>query len=174
MSISRKTKAWTLGIFAALYLGLPYALAPWAWRHYEHQSGLANRPMITTTRFGIPGDALNVGLEGDQADVICAMRAADWNPADRVTLRSSARIIGDVLAHDVILLRRQELAPFGVGMGYGIAVCVHRRLSRNVSIKPAARSATLLAPHSPFPRACYPAACPDDDLVMNRAFASAA
>jgi hypothetical protein len=29
--------------------------------------------MITTTRSGIPGDALNVGLEGDQADVICAM-----------------------------------------------------------------------------------------------------
>ena len=48
-----------------------YALAPWAWRHYEHQRGLADRPMITTTRSGIPGDALNVGLEGDQADVIC-------------------------------------------------------------------------------------------------------
>ena len=71
MSISRKTIAWTLGIVAALYLGLAYALAPWAWRHYEHQRGLADRPMITTTRSGIPGDALNVGLEGDQADVIC-------------------------------------------------------------------------------------------------------
>jgi hypothetical protein len=51
MSISRKTIAWTLGIVAALYLGLAYALAPWAWRHYEHQRGLADRPMITTTRF---------------------------------------------------------------------------------------------------------------------------
>ena len=58
MSISPKTIAWTLGIVAALYLGLAYALAPWAWRHYEHQRGLADRPMITTTRFGIPGDRL--------------------------------------------------------------------------------------------------------------------
>ena len=127
MSISRKTIAWTLGIVAALYLGLAYALAPWAWRHYEHQRGLADRPMITTTRFGIPGDALNVGLEGDQADVICAMLAAGWHPADPVTLRSSARIIGDVLAHRAYptapvsdLLydgRRQDLAfqkPSGV------------------------------------------------------------
>jgi len=98
MSISRKTIGWTLGIVAALYLGLAYALAPWAWRHYEHQRGLTDRPMFTTTRFGIPGDALNVGLEGDQADVICAMLAAGWHPADPVTLRSSTRIIGDVLA----------------------------------------------------------------------------
>jgi hypothetical protein len=37
--------------------------------------------MITTTRSGIPGDALNVGLEGDQADVICAMlRPATRSP----------------------------------------------------------------------------------------------
>ena len=37
--------------------------------------------MITTTRSGIPGDALNVGLEGDQADVICAMlRPAAHSP----------------------------------------------------------------------------------------------
>ncbi len=127
MSISRKTIAWTLGIVAALYLGLAYALAPWAWRHYEHQRGLADRPMITTTRFGIPGDALNVGLEGDQADVICAMLAAGWHPADPVTLRSSARIVGDVLARRAYptapvsdLLydgRRQDLAfqkPSGV------------------------------------------------------------
>ena len=128
MSISRKTIAvgrW--GSSRALYLGLAYALAPWAWRHYEHQRGLADRPMITTTRLGIPGDALNVGLEGDQADVICAMRAAGWHPADPVTLRSSARIVGDVLARRAYptapvsdLLydgRRQDLAfqkPSGV------------------------------------------------------------
>ena len=127
MSISRKTIAWTLGIVAALYFGLAYALAPWAWRHYEHQRGLADRPMIATTRFGIPGDPLNVGLEGDQADVICAMRAAGWHPADPVTLRSSAWIVGDVLARraypnapvsDLLYdARRQDLAfqkPSGV------------------------------------------------------------
>ncbi len=56
------------GIVAALYLGLAYALAPWAWRHYEHQRGLADRPMITTTRFGIPGDAVGepAGRDGEE------------------------------------------------------------------------------------------------------------
>ena len=53
-----------VGIAAVLWLAVAYALAPWAWRHYEHQRGLADRPMITTTSLGIPGDALNVGLEG--------------------------------------------------------------------------------------------------------------
>src|SRR6202167_6586667 len=98
MSVSRKTIGLGVGIAAALCLAVAYALAPWAWRHDEHQRRLADRPMITTTVLGIPGDALNVGLEGEQADVICAMRAAGWNPADPVTLRSSARIVGDVLA----------------------------------------------------------------------------
>ena len=106
MSISRKTIGLGVGIAAALWLAVAYALAPWAWRHYEHQRGLADKPMITTTRLGIPGDALNVGLEGEQADVICAMRAAGWNPADPVTLRTSARIVGDVLAPAPIPLRR--------------------------------------------------------------------
>jgi len=127
MSVSRKTIGLGMGIAAALWLAVAYALAPWAWRHYEHQRGLADRPMITTTRLGIPGDALNVGLEGDEADVICAMRAAGWNAADPVTLRSSARIVGDVLARrayptapvsDLLYQgRRQDLAfqkPSGV------------------------------------------------------------
>jgi hypothetical protein len=127
MSVSRKTIGLGAGIAAALWLAVAYALAPWAWRHYEHQRGLADRPMITTTRLGIPGDALNVGLEGGQDDVICAMRAAGWNPADPVTLRSSARIVGDVLARrayptapvsDLLYQgRRQDLAfqkPSGV------------------------------------------------------------
>ena len=62
MSISRKTLGWALGTALAFWLVVAYALAPWAWRHYEHQRGLADRPMITTTKLGIPGDALNVGL----------------------------------------------------------------------------------------------------------------
>jgi hypothetical protein len=127
MSVSRRTIGLGVGIAATLWLAVAYALAPWAWRHYEHQRGLADRPMITTTRLGIPGDALNVGLEGEEADVICAMRAAGWNPADPVTLRSSARIVGDVLARrayptapvsDLLYQgRRQDLAfqkPSGV------------------------------------------------------------
>jgi LssY C-terminus len=53
--------------------------------------------MVTRTAQGIPGDPINVGLIGDDKDVLCAMQAAGWYPADPVTLRSSIEIVGSVL-----------------------------------------------------------------------------
>ena len=53
--------------------------------------------MVTRTAQGIPGDPINVGLIGDKLDVLCAMHAAGWYPADPVTLRSSIEIVGSVL-----------------------------------------------------------------------------
>ena len=81
----------------ALYLGLAYVLAPFFWRHFERQPALASFQATTLTAFGLPGDAINVGLEGSEDDVLCAMHAAGWRPADPVTLSSSVRIIGSVL-----------------------------------------------------------------------------
>ena len=86
-------------VFALAYLGLAYAVAPDYWRHYEHQTGLALKPMVASTALGIPGDALNVGLEGTREEIFCAMRAAGWHAADPITLVSSVRIAGSVLAH---------------------------------------------------------------------------
>ena len=79
------------------YTGLAYLALPALWTHYEHQKGLANLPMVTRTAQGIPGDPINVGLVGDTRDVLCAMHAAGWFPADPVTLRSSIEIAGSVL-----------------------------------------------------------------------------
>jgi LssY C-terminus len=84
---------------AAIYLGLAYEIAPAFWRHHERQKSLATLPMTTTTSLGIPGDAINVGLEGGDEDVVCAMEAAGWSPADPVTLRTSLKIIGSVVFH---------------------------------------------------------------------------
>src|SRR5436309_8499478 len=53
--------------------------------------------MVTRTGQGIPGDPMNVGMIGDLADVVCAMHAAGWYPADRITLKSSIEIVGSVL-----------------------------------------------------------------------------
>jgi LssY C-terminus len=86
----------SLGVIAA-YTALAYLALPALWRHYEHQRGLANLPMVTRTALGIPGDPINVGLIGDKLDVLCAMHAAGWFPADPVTLRSSIEIVGSVL-----------------------------------------------------------------------------
>lgn len=82
---------------AAFYGLLAYAVLPAAWTHYEHQKGLAGRPMVTRTAQGIPGDPLNVGLVGTHDDVIRAMHAAGWYPSDPVTLKSSIEIVGSVL-----------------------------------------------------------------------------
>jgi hypothetical protein len=80
-----------------IYTAIAYVALPALWNHYEHQNGLANLPMLTRTAQGIPGDPINAGLIGDQFDVLCAMQAAGWYPADPVTLRSSVEIAGSVL-----------------------------------------------------------------------------
>jgi hypothetical protein len=103
-----------------LYFLLAYVLLPTFWRHYEHQKDLAGLTMITRTASGIPGDPINVGLVGSREDVLCAMNAAGWYPADPITLRSSIEIVGSVLldrpylkapvSHLYYDNRRQDLA----------------------------------------------------------------
>ena len=96
----------TIAIAALVYGVIAYIFLPMAWRHHEHQPGLAERPMVTHTKQGIPGDALNVGLVGERDTIIRAMNDAGWFPADPVTLTSSVKIIGSVL-----LKRPYEHAP---------------------------------------------------------------
>jgi hypothetical protein len=91
----RRLAAAGVGIVAA-YVLLAYLIAPFGWRHYEHQRRLADLEARTYTAQGIPGDAINVGLEGSEEDVVCAMTAAGWSPSDPVTLASSLKIIGSV------------------------------------------------------------------------------
>jgi len=88
-----------LVVFAVVadYVLIAYVALPMLWTHYEHQPGLADKPMVTRTGSGIPGDPINVGLVGSQRDVIAAFARAGWHPADPVTLRTSAAIAGSVL-----------------------------------------------------------------------------
>ncbi len=104
----RRRWRWTKRVVIAIgiYLLFAYALLPAAWRHYEHQPNLAGTPKVTVTGNGIPGDPLNVGLVGTQEEVVRAMLAAGWHPADAVTARSSIHI-----AESVLLDRQYEDAP---------------------------------------------------------------
>jgi hypothetical protein len=79
------------------YLLAAYLVLPALWTRYEHEPGLASRPMVTVTAQGIPGDPLNVGMVGTREELIRALRAAGWFAADPVTLRSSVEIAGSVL-----------------------------------------------------------------------------
>lgn len=80
-----------------VYALVSYALLPVFWRHYEGHERMADLTLVTQTRLGIPGDALNVALEGEEADVVCAMTAAGWAPADKKTIRTSLKIVGSVI-----------------------------------------------------------------------------
>jgi len=86
-----------LAIFLVGYGIIAYIVLPLSWTHYEHQKELASVSMLTRTAQGIQGDPINVGLVGTKEDVLCAMHAAAWYPADPITLRSSLEIIGSVV-----------------------------------------------------------------------------
>ena len=92
-----KTAFVVLVAVLAAYGIIAYLLIPLAWTHYEHQKGLAGFSMVTRTAQGIPGDPINVGLVGAKDDVLCAMHAAGWYPADPITFRSSVEIVGSVI-----------------------------------------------------------------------------
>jgi hypothetical protein len=98
-SLERDTRhaSFIILLLVALWASCAYGLAPLVWRHFEHQRGLAGLTMVTYTHAGVPGDPINVGLVGSKEDVLCAMNAAGWYPADPITLRSSIAIVGSVL-----------------------------------------------------------------------------
>jgi hypothetical protein len=95
-----------LAVALAAYLVLAYLVLPRVWSHHEHQPGLAAKGAVTQTADGIPGDPLNVGLVGDRTDVLKAMAAAGWVPADPITLKSSVEI-----SASVVLDRPDDDAP---------------------------------------------------------------
>ena len=53
--------------------------------------------MVTRTSADIPGDPLNIGLVGEQEDIVGAMQAIGWERAEPITVRSSLGIVSSVL-----------------------------------------------------------------------------
>jgi hypothetical protein len=84
-----------------------YLLVPWIWKTYfRHHRALAGVEQVTHTGDGHPGDPLNIGLVGTETQIIRAMTAAGWYPADPITFRSSVRI-----AVDSVFRRPDDEAP---------------------------------------------------------------
>ncbi|TIL56810.1 MAG: hypothetical protein E5Y79_27920 [Mesorhizobium sp.] len=84
---------------AIIYLLLAYFVVPeiWVFRDASRVSDFGS--MLTHTEQDIPGDPINVGLVGTKEEVIRAFVAADWDPADPITLRSSIDIGLSVVLH---------------------------------------------------------------------------
>ncbi len=89
---------------AALYFLIAYLILPRLWkRHETHLAVIKESPRVTQTSSDIPGDPLNIALLGTEEDIIRAMTAAGWDPADPLTFRSSVRIV-------VLFGRKEDLA----------------------------------------------------------------
>jgi hypothetical protein len=84
------------------YLIIPRFLTRYARKH----PSLTDLPGITEAKDGMPGDPLNVALIGTEDELLKAMVAADWHPADPLTLKSCLRI-----AEDTVLKRPDPEAP---------------------------------------------------------------
>lgn len=89
------------------YLLIAYVLLPLFWtEHTRRHPGLVDVPGVTRTGDGTDGDPLNVALVGTKAQVMRAMVAARWYPADPLTLRSCLEI-----AEATVLRRPYDAAP---------------------------------------------------------------
>ena len=72
---------------------------PASWRQYHRLAGSREPSGVTRTAEGIAADPLNVALVGTRDEVVEALRAAGWCPADRITIRSGLRDATSVLFH---------------------------------------------------------------------------
>jgi len=90
-----------------VYLAAVYLIVPYAWKRYVSHHPLSDDdPRVTVTGDGHPGDPLNVGLVGTEAEVKEIMRVAKWYPADPLGLKSDFRI-----GADTVLKRSYDQAP---------------------------------------------------------------
>jgi LssY-like putative type I secretion system component LssY len=84
-----------------------YLIVPRLWAiYYRRHPPLTRVDRVTKTGDGHPGDPINIGLAGDEADLVRAMKAAGWYPANPITVASSVRI-----AADTVLRRPDDDAP---------------------------------------------------------------
>jgi hypothetical protein len=92
-----------LRVLAAATLSLPaygvlaYVVLPVSWKQYGRFGGRGPAVGVTRTYEGIPGDPLNVELVGTLPEVVAALRAAGWTPADPIGMRSGLRDVASIL-----------------------------------------------------------------------------
>jgi LssY C-terminus len=133
----------------AVYAASAYLIIPTLWRvEITRHPALAGAPRITHTASGIHGDPLNVALVATEAELIKAMLAAGWHPADPLTWKSSLRIAGSTVLHrpyvdapvsSLYLWGRKEDLAFEQPVGGDPARRHHVRFWRSAEVDDAGR-----------------------------------
>jgi LssY C-terminus len=86
-----------VGLIAG-YLIVAYLILPqFGKEKAERHPDLIDGDRLTHTANGLPGDPLNIALVGSEEDVIRALLAAGWRPANALSFRSSVRIVVDTV-----------------------------------------------------------------------------
>ncbi|MGB8710211.1 MAG: LssY C-terminal domain-containing protein, partial [Methyloceanibacter sp.] len=97
----------TLVLITLVWAVAAYLIVPRLWAiYYRRHPPITRVDRVTKTGDGHPGDPINIGLAGDEADLVRGMRAAGWYPANPITVASSMRI-----AADTVLRRPDDDAP---------------------------------------------------------------
>ncbi len=133
--------AWiALGIIAS-YLLLAYVLLPQLGSEKaKHHPDLRDGARLTHTGSGIPGDPLNIALVGSEEEVIRALVAAGWRPANALSFESSVRIAVDTVfdkpdpnapVSNLYLYGRKEDLAFEKPVGHSPRERHHVRLWRS-------------------------------------------
>jgi hypothetical protein len=88
-------------VLLATYLFVAYAVLPFLWREREgsERPALDSLPKVTHNAEGIPGDPINIGLIGSTEQLLRAILAMGWRPADPVTFESMIEIAESVRFH---------------------------------------------------------------------------
>jgi hypothetical protein len=89
---------WSVSVTIMIYLIVAYLVMPRLdhWNARRHPD-LATGEHLTQTGSGIPGDPLNIAVVGSEEDVVRALHAAGWDPANPLTFASSVRIAVDTV-----------------------------------------------------------------------------
>jgi LssY C-terminus len=95
----RRSGLGALAAIGAAYLLIAYLVLPLLWHEHEagHHPALDTAPTVTVNADGIPGDPINLALVGSRSELVVAILAAGWHPADPITLRTSLEIAESVL-----------------------------------------------------------------------------
>lgn len=94
-------------MFLIVYFFGAYIVAPAGWKVYERRHPPVDGiPRVARTKSGVPADPVNIALVGSKADVERIMKAANWKPADPLSLRNDLRI-----AEAAVIDRPYEDAP---------------------------------------------------------------
>ncbi len=122
----RRWLRWVLLLVVAWAVAA-YIAAPEAWKLFYRREPLLNEgPRLTHTADGHPGDPVNIALEGSDEEVVRAMTAAGWYPADPITLKTSMRIMVDTVVRrlddnapvsNLFLFGRKEDLAFELPVG---------------------------------------------------------